>query len=95
MTNSVIAKNEPKNTNVKSFKKPKKLKNLNILSLKIIKTKQYMCVCVCERDYTTKKYRERQVTFKGIICGYSCWNLLDNFRSCKKKKKVRNQRIKC
>ena len=36
LTNSVIAKNEPKNSNVKTFKKPKKLKNLNILSLKII-----------------------------------------------------------
>ena len=53
LTNSVIVKNEPKNTNVKSFKKPKKLKNLNILSLKIIETKQYIyiyvrvCVCVC------------------------------------------------
>ena len=44
LTNSVIAKNEPKNSNVKMFKKPKKkikkLKNLNILSLKIIETKQ-------------------------------------------------------
>ena len=26
MTNSVIAKNEPKNSNVKMFKKPKKIK---------------------------------------------------------------------
>ena len=41
---------------------------------------------ICLSDYTTKKYRERWVTFKRIICGYSCWNLLDNFRSCKKKK---------
>ena len=41
LTNSVIAKNEPKNSNVKTFKKPKKLKNLNILSLKIIEKKQY------------------------------------------------------
>ena len=41
LTNSVIAKNEPKNSNVKMFKKPKKkLKNLNIVSLKIIETKQ-------------------------------------------------------
>ena len=67
MTKSIIAKNEPKNSNVKTFKKLKKLKNLN--------------------NHTTNKYRERWVIFKKIICGYSCWNLLDNFRSCKKKKK--------
>ena len=61
LTNSVIAKNEPKNSNVKTFKKPKKLKNPNIPSLKIIETKQYIYIyiyiCLC--DYTTKKYRER------------------------------------
>ena len=27
---------------------------------------------ICLSDYTTKKYRERWVTFKRIICGYSC-----------------------
>ena len=53
-TNPIMEKNEPKNLIVKTFKKPKKLKNLNIQSLKIIETKQNMC------DYTTKKkYRER------------------------------------
>ena len=50
LTNLVIAKNEHKNLIVKTFKKPKKLKNLNIQSLKMIKTKQNMC------DYTKKKY---------------------------------------
>ena len=43
LTNIVIEKNEPKNSNVKMFKEPKKkkqLKNLNILSVKIIETKQ-------------------------------------------------------
>ena len=40
LTNSIIAKNEPKKSNVKTFKKPKNLKNLNIPSLKIIETKQ-------------------------------------------------------
>ena len=62
LTNLVIAKNEHKNLIVKTFKKPKKLKNLNIQSLKIIETKQIMC------DYTKKKniyiyiyiYRERE-----------------------------------
>ena len=53
LTGSVIAKNEPKNSNVKTFKKPKKLKNLNIQSLKIIETKQNMC------DYTTKKIQRK------------------------------------
>ena len=46
LTNSVIAKNEPKNSNVKTFKRPKKLKNLNILSQKIIETKQNIYVYV-------------------------------------------------
>ena len=59
LTNSVIAKNEPKNSNVKTFKKPKKLKNPNIPSLKIIETKQYIYIYICLCDYTTKKYRER------------------------------------
>ena len=46
LTNSVIAKNEPKNSNVKTFKRLKKLKNLNILSQKIIETKQITYVYV-------------------------------------------------
>ena len=46
LTNSVIAKNEPKNSNVKTFKKPKKLKNPNIPSLKIIETKQYIYIYI-------------------------------------------------
>ena len=55
LTNLVIAKNEPKNTNVKSFKKPKKIKNLNILSLKIVKTKKYMCVCEITQQRNIEK----------------------------------------
>ena len=46
LTNSVIAKNEPKNSNAKTFKRSKKLKNLNILSQKIIETKQNIYVYV-------------------------------------------------
>ena len=78
-----------------------KRKNMNILSLKKKNIYIYIYICLC--DYTTKKYRERWVTFKRTICGYSSWNLLDNFKICyknknkknKKIKKVRNQRIRC
>ena len=54
LTNSVIAKNEPKNSNVKTFKKPKKVKNLNILSLKIIEKKNniiYIYIYIIEKNY--------------------------------------------
>ena len=56
LTNSVIAKNEPKNSNVKTFKRPKKLKNLNILSQKNIETKQNICLCnYTQRDELPSK----------------------------------------
>ena len=46
-------------------------------------------------DYTAKKYRERLFTFKRIICGYSCWNILNNFKFCRKKKwKIKESDIK-
>ena len=55
LTNSVIAKNEPKNSNVKTFKRPKKLKNLNIPSQKIIETKQNIYVYVITQQRNIEK----------------------------------------
>ena len=55
LTNSVIAKNEPKNSNVKTFKRSKKLKNLNILSQKIIETKQNIYVYVITQQRNIEK----------------------------------------
>ena len=49
MTGSVIAKNEPKNSNVKISKNPKIWNKLNIKSLEIIETKQQIYDC----DYST------------------------------------------
>ena len=54
MTGSVIAKNEPKNSNVKISKNPKIWNKLNIKSLEIIESKQKIYDC----DYSTLLYIE-------------------------------------
>ena len=57
LTNLVITKNKPKNSNVKTFKKPKKLKNLNIPSLKIIETKHNIYIYIYIYIYVITQQR--------------------------------------
>ena len=58
-----------KNTDVKNYKRQKILKKQNIQNLQIIHTHTHnMCVCVITQQ---KNIRERYVTLKRIIHGYS------------------------
>ena len=87
MTNSVIAKNEPKNSNVKTFKKPKKLKNLNILSLKIIEKKQYyiyIYIYIIEKTYNLDSIFFWQDDKSTICC---------KWRKRRKREAIRKQKL--
>ena len=85
LTNSVIAKNEPKNSNVKTFKKPKKLKNLNILSLKIIEKKQYyIYIYIIEKNYNLDSIFFWQDDKSTICC---------KWRKRRKREAIRKQKL--
>ena len=88
LTNSVIAKNEPKNSNVKTFKRSKKLKNLNILSQKIIETKQNIYVYVIIQRKMS--YLQKNNLWIQLLKYVRQFQIL---QKKKKKKKVRNQRL--
>ena len=88
LTNSVIAKNEPKNSNVKTFKRSKKLKNLNILSQKIIETKQNIYVYVIIQRKMS--YLQKNNLWIQLLKFVRQFQIL---QKKKKKKKVRNQRL--
>ena len=51
----IAKKMNPKNVDVKIYKRQKILKKQKIQSLQIIEY-IYMCVCVCVCDYTVEKY---------------------------------------
>ena len=83
LTNSVIAKNEPKNSNVKTFKKPKKLKNLNILSLKIIEKKNNI-IYIIEKNYNLDSIFFGQDDKSTICC---------KWRKRRKREAIRKQKL--
>ena len=88
LTNSVIAKNEPKNSNVKTFKRPKKLKNLNILSQKIIETKQNIYVYVITQRKMS--YLQKNNLWIQLLKSVRQFQILQK----KKSEKSKNQMLK-
>ena len=88
LTNSVIAKNEPKNSNVKTFKMPKKLKNLNILSQKIIETKQNIYVYVITQRKMS--YLQKNNLWIQLLKSVRQFQILQT----KKSEKSKNQMLK-
>ena len=88
LTNSIIAKNEPKNSNVKTFKRPKKLKNLNILSQKIIEIKQNIYVSVITQRKMS--YIQKNNLWIQLLKSVKQFQILQK----KKSEKSKNQMLK-
>ena len=64
----------PKNTDVKNYKRQKKLKKQKIQNLQIIHTHTQcvcVCVCVCVCDYTIEKYKRKICYSQKNIHGYN------------------------